>query len=51
MICNFCEKKESEVKLLIQGDDACICERCTVKAYNLAYWHLKKVKPQTKEEK
>lgn len=43
--CNFCDKKEPDVKLLIKGIDACICEKCAMKAYNVAWWHLKKVKP------
>jgi ATP-dependent protease Clp ATPase subunit len=48
-LCNFCGKLESATKILIKGDNAFICEICAEKAHNVAYWHLKKIKPTTKE--
>ena len=35
-VCNFCGRSEREVKLLITGLNGCICEDCTVQAYQVA---------------
>ena len=34
--CNFCGRTERQVKLLISGVDGCICEDCTMQAYQVA---------------
>ena len=34
--CNFCGRTEHQVKLLISGEDGCICEDCAVQAYQVA---------------
>lgn len=33
--CNFCGRSEKEVKLLITGLNGCICDTCSVQAYNI----------------
>ena len=34
--CNFCGRKDTEVKLLISGLDGFICEECAAQAYRIA---------------
>ena len=34
--CNFCGRSDKDVKLMITGIDACICEDCALQAYKVA---------------
>lgn len=45
-VCAFCGKKSEDVRLMIQGIDASICDRCTEQAYFILQEQFSKSEPK-----